>query len=201
MIWSFARRSARGICKLVAGDRHLAHAELLPLRDGDLDGDPVPVIGDLGLADLGVDEAVVQIEGVDLAHVLFELVLLEEAGVGEEVEDAPFVRGHHVLQFLRGEGPVSLEGDVPDKEFFVFDDADDDADVPFALLLDRVTDLGVVEPLAVIEGLDLFHVGLELFGIYGLPVPDGHDALDLVLFQRLVPLDPDLGDHRFFHRR
>ncbi len=72
-------------------------------------------------------------------------------------------------------------------------------DVPFARLLDRVTDLGVVEPLAVIEGLDLFHVGLEFFGIYGLPAPDGHDALDVVLFQGLVPLDPDLGDHGFFH--
>ena len=76
---------------------------------------------------------------------------------------------------------------------------DDDADVPFARLLDRVTDLGVVESLAVVEGLDLFHVGLELLGIYGLPVPDGHDAFDFVPFQGLVPLDPDLRDHGFFH--
>ena len=118
----FRQQIRPGGCKLVAGDRHLAHAELLSLRNGDLDGDSVPVMGDLGLADLGVDEAVVQVEGVDLAHILFELVLLQEAGVGEEVEDAPLVRGHHVLQFLRGEGPVALEGDVPDEEFFVFDD-------------------------------------------------------------------------------
>ncbi len=51
--------------ELVSGDRHLADAELFPLRDGDLDGDPVAVVGDLRLADLGVDEAVVQVEGVE----------------------------------------------------------------------------------------------------------------------------------------
>ncbi len=68
-----------------------------------------------------------------------------------------------------------------------------------ARLLDRVTDLGVVVSLAVIEGLDLFHVGLELLGIYGLPVPDGHDPLDFIPFEGVVPLDPDLRDHGFFH--
>ena len=73
------------------------------------------------------------------------------------------------------------------------------ADVPLARLLDRVTDLGVVVSLAVIEGLDLFHVGLELLGIYGLPVTDGHDALDFVPFEGLVSPDPDLRDHGFFH--
>ena len=183
---------------LVSGDFDLADAELLPLRDRNLDADPVAVVCDDRLADLGVDEAAVQVEGVQLAHVLFELVLFEEAGVGEKVEDAPFVGGHHVLQLLRGEGPVALEADAADEELLVFDDRDDDVDVPFARLFDCVTDLGVVEPFAVIEGLDLLHVALEFFGVDGLPVADAHRPFDVVPFHRLVALDPDLGDQRFF---
>jgi len=50
--------------------------------------------------------------------------------------------------------------DVPDEKLLVFDDRDDDADIPLAHFLDCVADLGVVEPLAVVNDLDLFHVGL-----------------------------------------
>jgi len=186
--------------QLIAGDVHPAHPEPLAFGDGDLYINPFFVIADDPVSYLGGDEPVVQIEGIETVYVLLQFRLFQKARVGEEIEKALFRRLHDLLEFIVPEGTVAFEGDLLDIQPGVFLDGKDHPDVFLPFPFYGVRDLGVEIALVVIQGLDLFHGGGDLFLAQCLTGLEGQDRFDVFGIQLFVPLDLDIRDESlFFH--
>ena len=176
----------------VSGDLDLADLELSAFRYGDLQIDPLLVMGDLRLADLGVDEAVIQVKSVQLSDVLLQLILLQNARIGEEMKNAPLRGLHDVAERFIAESPVTLKIDFLHVGLVVFHDVEKDQNLLVALFFQNGRNLRIVITLGMIKIPDFLDVRIDFFRIHDLTGFRRQHAMDVANIDRLVPFDAHL---------
>ncbi len=169
-----------GFVHQIAGYVYFSYFKPFSFPDVDLNINSFFIMGYFRFSYLGVDKTVVVVICGQLAYVLFQLILLEQAGIGEKMQKTVFIGGHHVFELFCRIGLITFKGYGSNIDPLVFLDIQDDPEIFFPVFLHSVRYFGVVVSFAGIESFKGFNVCFNFFLIQYLSGFDRQGVGDVI---------------------
>ncbi len=169
-----------GFVHQIAGYVYFSYFKPFSFPDVDFNINSFFIMGYFRFSYLGVDKTVVVVICGQLAYVLFQLILLEQAGIGEKMQKTVFIGGHHVFELFCRIGLITFKGYGSNIDPLVFLDIQDDPEIFFPVFLHSVRYFGVVVSFAGIESFKGFNVCFNFFLIQYLSGFDRQGVGDVI---------------------
>src|SRR6266508_893979 len=178
-----------------ARDLHRPDRELGTLQDDDRDRHARPLAIDCGVGRFhpSLDVAVVVVRGDDTVDVRVEALALYLAAQDEVL---PFLRLHRVFKLVVRQSLVPAEHDCVDGHLAPLDDAEDQAHITVAELLDVRGDLNLEVSLVLVVVAELLHGALYVDGVVDATQFDVDLLLQRLPVRLLVTDEVDVAHER-----